>query len=65
MDELSEIRADSLEKGNGGLVVLWSQDKTLFDGKIYAQGGTLSGDGGLVETSSKGNLNIKKEGLIH
>ena len=58
MDELSEIHADSLESGDGGLVVLWSQDQTLFDGKISAQGGVKAGSGGLVETSSKGSLEI-------
>ncbi|MBX9923012.1 MAG: filamentous hemagglutinin N-terminal domain-containing protein [Rhabdochlamydiaceae bacterium] len=60
MDESSEIYANSKENGNGGLVVLWSQDQTLFDGHIESQGGVLGGDGGLVETSSQGNLDVRK-----
>ena len=58
MDEFSEIHADSLKTGDGGLVVLWSQDQTLFEGKISARGGSVSGNGGLVETSSQGDLAI-------
>jgi filamentous hemagglutinin family protein len=58
MDEASEIHADAIEKGDGGLVVLWSHDKTLFNGSIFAQGGALGGDGGLVETSSKIDLGV-------
>ena len=49
MDELSEIYADAIENGDGGLVVLWSQDHTLFDGKISAQGGVLGGNGDLLK----------------
>ena len=60
MDELSEIHADAIETGAGGLVVLWSQDHTFFDGKISAEGGSFSGNGGLVETSSNGKLEVVK-----
>ncbi|MBX9923013.1 MAG: filamentous hemagglutinin N-terminal domain-containing protein [Rhabdochlamydiaceae bacterium] len=60
MDELSEIYANGIENGDGGLVVLWSQEQTLFEGKIFAQGGLIEGSGGLVETSSKGVLAVDK-----
>ncbi len=59
MDGTSQILANALESGDGGLVVLWSKDVTLFDGAIEAKGGSLGGKGGLVETSSKGDLQIK------
>ena len=60
MDESSQIRASAVDEGDGGLVVLWSKERTLFDGTILAQGGAFSGHGGLVETSSKKDLNILK-----
>jgi filamentous hemagglutinin family protein len=59
MDTSSEIYADGLENGDGGLVVLWSQDRTLFEGKIFAKSGVKTGSGGLVETSSKGSLEVR------
>ncbi len=56
MDELSTIESDAKINGNGGKVILWSDDTTLFDGKIYARGGEWRGNGGFVETSGKMQL---------
>jgi len=53
-----ELRADALSQGDGGLVVLWSDRYTGFHGKAFARGGRQGGDGGLVETSSKGVLDV-------
>ncbi len=50
------VYADALTNGNGGKVVVWSDGYTYFLGKIAAQGGAASGDGGFVETSGKGYL---------
>ncbi|MDQ3273377.1 MAG: filamentous hemagglutinin N-terminal domain-containing protein, partial [Pseudomonadota bacterium] len=47
------IRADALDSGNGGKVVVWADDATVFEGAITARGGSRSGNGGLVETSGK------------
>lgn len=47
------IHADAKVKGDGGQVVVWSNEKTTFDGTITAQGGRAGGDGGQVETSGK------------
>ena len=58
MDETSIITADAITSGDGGRVILWSDDTTLFDGLIYARGGQESGNGGFVETSGKENLGI-------
>jgi hypothetical protein len=58
MDETSLIKANALTDGNGGRVILWANDTTLFNGKIFAQGGEISGDGGFVETSGKKNLGV-------
>ena len=47
------IKADALETGDGGKVIVWADDVTRFYGSIYARGGSLSGNGGFVETSGK------------
>src|SRR5438445_7755306 len=47
----SQIRADALRLGNGGKVVVWSEDSTRFYGSISARGGAQGGNGGSVETS--------------
>lgn len=56
------IDADALNSGNGGRVVVWSNQQTQMDGRISARGGAAGGDGGFVETSSKGVLDF--EGLV-
>lgn len=50
------IKADALTNGNGGKVILWSDEATRFAGSIYARGGAEAGNGGFVEVSSKGWL---------
>lgn len=47
------IVADARTKGDGGQVVVWSDEKTNFDGTITARGGSDGGNGGKVETSGK------------
>ncbi len=44
--------------GDGGSVVLWSTGRTDFLGAITARGGPKAGDGGFVETSSHGTLQV-------
>ncbi|WP_276153166.1 MULTISPECIES: MBG domain-containing protein [unclassified Sulfitobacter] len=56
VDADTVIRADAQAQGNGGRIVLWSDQRTEFAGNISAQGGTLSGDGGFVEVSGKAVL---------
>ncbi len=45
------ISADATVKGDGGKVVVWSQDATRVYGMLSARGGAQGGDGGAVETS--------------
>ena len=47
------IRADAVNQGDGGKVVVWSNDATRAHGTITARGGAQGGDGGFVETSGK------------
>nr|MDJ0636237.1 filamentous hemagglutinin N-terminal domain-containing protein [Xenococcaceae cyanobacterium MO_188.B29] len=51
-----DIRADALNKGNGGKVIVWADEVTGFYGNISARGGVESGNGGLVEVSGKEHL---------
>jgi len=52
------IRADALNKGDGGLVVVWADNLTRYYGSISAKGGPKGGDGGFVEVSGKLDLDF-------
>jgi len=56
IDGDTTIKADALTNGNGGEVIIWSDQATMFSGSISARGGQVSGDGGFVEVSSTGWL---------
>ncbi|MCB1909000.1 MAG: filamentous hemagglutinin N-terminal domain-containing protein [Rhodocyclaceae bacterium] len=49
----SELRADAIDRGDGGEVVVWADGQTAFQGRISARGGSRGGDGGRVEVSGK------------
>lgn len=51
----SAIVADAVEGGSGGVVVLWSDGDTLFEGDVSAHGVSK---GGFVEISGKQNLAV-------
>ena len=52
------IRADAITSGDGGKVIVWSDDGTQGYGTISARGGALSGNGGFVEVSGKAWLDF-------
>lgn len=54
------ITADALRKGDGGQVIVWADEATVFHGTITARGGGGSegGDGGFVETSAGESLTV-------
>ncbi len=56
-DAQTLINADAIEQGDGGRIVLWSDENTRFAGMLSARGGAEVGDGGFVEVSSKRTLN--------
>ncbi|HEY8595145.1 MAG TPA: filamentous hemagglutinin N-terminal domain-containing protein [Devosiaceae bacterium] len=56
MDPNSTIDASATSDGNGGKVVLWSDQATSARGTIDVSGGSASGDGGYAEISSAGLL---------
>jgi filamentous hemagglutinin family protein len=56
--DTSKIKANAKEQGNGGQIIVLSNKKTEVSGILEAKGGQTSGNGGLVETSSKEVLAI-------
>ena len=54
----ARIAADATMHGNGGTVIVWADNATVFGGTITAKGGQKGGDGGFVETSGKGTLSV-------
>jgi hypothetical protein len=57
VDATTTLSADALGAGNGGRIIVWSQNTTTFGGTLHAQGAGLAGQGGLLEVSSAGVLN--------
>lgn len=58
IDHSVTLQADALIHGDGGKVIVWSDEDTWMKGTILARGGSSSGNGGFVEISSKGHLDI-------
>ena len=53
------LSADAVQKGNGGKVIVWSDNATRSYGTISAKGGAQNGDGGFVENSSGKNMDFR------
>ena len=58
------LLANATEHGAGGEIVVWSEKGTEVGGSFFSRGGPLGGRGGLVETSSKGILNVRRKILV-
>ncbi|MEQ9548031.1 MAG: CHAT domain-containing protein [Coleofasciculus sp. G3-WIS-01] len=56
INENSTIKADALTEGDGGNIIIWADEQTIFHGNISARGGQNSGNGGFVEISSQQQL---------
>jgi filamentous hemagglutinin family protein len=50
------VRSDALNNGDGGQIIAWSENSTKAYGMFSANGGSGSGNGGLIETSSRNFL---------
>ncbi|MEO6363016.1 MAG: filamentous hemagglutinin N-terminal domain-containing protein, partial [Caldimonas sp.] len=50
------LRADALDNGRGGKVIVWADDSTAFAGTVSARGGANGGNGGFVEVSGRQTL---------
>ena len=55
----STLVADAIAQGDGGTIILWSNEATRSYGRLSARGGANSGNGGLIETSSQGYLDTQ------
>ena len=62
VDAATTINASATDSGNGGKVVVWADQSTLFDGSISVRGGATFGNGGFVETS--GHQNLRFNGTV-
>ncbi len=56
----AQILADAIVDGDGGQIILWSENVSRIDGagNLKARGGAVSGNGGLIETSSRGFMSL-------
>jgi hypothetical protein len=54
----TQIKADALQSGDGGKVIVWSDQQTRMYGNVSARGAGHGGNGGFVEISSKGLLDF-------
>lgn len=52
------VRADALEIGNGGQIVIWSEEGTISHGSLSSKGGMSSGNGGFIEVSGRNQLDF-------
>jgi len=55
----SIINADAIDSGDGGKIIVWSDEVTRFCGEISARGGAEGGDGGFAEVSGKQSLDFQ------
>ncbi|MGB9369089.1 MAG: filamentous hemagglutinin N-terminal domain-containing protein, partial [Xanthobacteraceae bacterium] len=68
VDAATKIDASAKDKGDGGKVILWANDRLTFTGTILALGAKDIGNGGFVETSGHstsvgGTISAGKGGL--
>jgi filamentous hemagglutinin family protein len=52
----ARIAADATQNGDGGKIIVWSDELTRASGSISAKGGDGGGNGGFVEVSGKQRL---------
>ena len=52
------LLADATSTGNGGKIIVWSNDTTRVYGTLSARGGINGGSGGWIETSSANQLDV-------
>ena len=65
VEQGASVNASSIYIGKGGEINIWSSQQTSIAGTLTATGGALGGDGGMIETSSLGRLNILPTALVN
>ena len=58
IQENALIDTSATQVGNGGAIAIWSKVQTTVAGILKSMGGVLGGNGGFIETSSKGQVSI-------
>jgi len=48
----ASIKANAIQNGDGGKVIVWADDTTRAHGNLSAKGGVNGGNGGFIETSA-------------
>ena len=59
--EGARLQADAITEGDGGTVIVWADDETVFEGSASARGGRQGGDGGFAEISGARTLRVRGE----
>jgi filamentous hemagglutinin family protein len=54
----ARLEADSTDAGTGGTIVVWGERYVGFAGLASVEGAPEGGDGGFVETSSRGGMDV-------
>ena len=65
IQENALIDTSATQAGNGGAIAIWSQLQTTVAGILKSMGGVLSGNGGFIETSSKGQVSLAPTASIN
>jgi filamentous hemagglutinin family protein len=52
----ARLAADALMQGDGGRIIVWSDQVTRYGGALSARGGEMGGNGGFAEVSGKATL---------
>lgn len=61
----ASLLANAGESGRGGNIIVWSDGKTEYYGKIETHGGKFNGDGGQIEVSGKKQLDFQGEATAY
>ncbi len=56
--EGGEVFANAHQEGDGGKIIVWSDETAFMEGTLYARGGERGGDGGFMEVSGAKNLHF-------
>jgi mucin-19 len=65
VEQGATVDASASQSGNGGIIAIWSEIKTIVAGSLKATGGMQSGNGGFIETSSKGVVELVKGFVVN
>ncbi|MFK5948230.1 MAG: filamentous hemagglutinin N-terminal domain-containing protein [Methylococcales bacterium] len=65
LGESTSIKANATNNGDGGQIVVWSDNASRVYGALSATGGSESGNGGQIETSSHDYVDLNPQIDVH